>query len=44
MAQTNDLSRSRIPFCQESTLIVVVDMREYEVVFTRITVIDGRDA
>jgi hypothetical protein len=26
MAQSNDLSRSVIPFCQESTLIVVVDL------------------
>ena len=28
MTQPNDLSRSRIPFCQESTLIVVVDMSQ----------------
>ena len=26
--QPNDLSRSLIPFCQESTLIVVVDMSQ----------------
>jgi len=29
MTQPNDLSRSRIPFCQESTLIVVVDMSQW---------------
>jgi transposase len=28
MTQPNDLSRSRTPFCQESTLIVVVDMSQ----------------
>lgn len=28
MAQPNDLSRSLIPFCQESTLIVVVDLSQ----------------
>ncbi len=28
MAQSNDLSRSFIPFCQEGTLIVVVDMSQ----------------
>jgi transposase len=28
MAQPNDLSRSVIPFCQESTLVVVVDLSQ----------------
>jgi transposase len=28
MVQPNDLNQSRIPFCQESTLIVVVDMSQ----------------
>ena len=28
MQQPNDLSRSLIPFCQESTLIAVVDMSQ----------------